>query len=112
MSSDKDNDDDDDGNNKALMLLDDDDDDDDDDEIMKILIYPDEYAEITNQNEKIIIIKKLNHHFDKMIDKSKSFKDHIKSFKKVKILDKYYFINYFDDKVLKSKIFKLKLTNI
>ena len=33
-----------------------------------------------NQNEKNVIIK--NDHFDKVIDKSKSFEEQIKSFKK------------------------------
>ena len=47
-----------------------------------------------------------------MIDKSKSFEDQIKSFKKVENLDEYYSINYFDYKELKSKIFKLKLAHL
>ena len=64
--------------------------------------------ETMSQNE----IKKLNDHFDKMIDKSKSFEDQIKSFKKVENLDEYYSINYFDYKELKSKIFKLKLAHL
>ena len=34
------------------------------------------------QNEKNIIIKKLNNRLDKVIGKSKSFKDQIKSIKK------------------------------
>ena len=63
--------------------------------------------ETMSQNE----IKKLNDYFDKMIDKSKSFEDQIKSFKKVENLDEYYSINDFDDKELKSKIFKLKLAH-
>ena len=80
---------------------------DDGDEITKILMYSDEYAE-TNQNEKYIIIKKLNDNFDKMIDKSKSFEEQIKLLKEIEDLDEYYSINDFDDKELKSKIFKLK----
>ena len=51
----------------------------DDDEIIKILVHSDEYAETTNQNKKNITIKKLNDHFDKIIDKSKSFEDQIES---------------------------------
>ena len=50
-----------------------------------------------------------------MIDKSKSFEDQVKSFKKVENLDEYYSyysINYFDYKELKSKIFKLKLAHL
>ena len=46
-----------------------------------------------------------------MIDKSKSFEDQIKSFKKVENLNQCCSINDFDDKELKSKIFKLKLAN-
>ena len=56
--------------------------DDDDDEIIKILISSNEYDETMNQNKKNIIIKKLNDHSDKIIDKSKSFEDQIKSIKK------------------------------
>ena len=81
---------------------------DDGDEITKILMYSDEYAE-TNQNEKNIIIKKLNDNFDKMIEKSKSLQDQIKSLEKVENPDEYYFINDSDDKELKSIIFKLKI---
>ena len=65
-----------------------------------------------NQNEKNIVIKKLNDHLDKIIDKSKSFEDQIKSIKKVENLDEYYFINDFGDKELKFKIFKLKLAHL
>ena len=46
-----------------------------------------------------------------MMDKSKSIEDQIKSLKKVENLDQY-FINDFDDKELKSKIFKLKLFHL
>ena len=45
---------------------------DDNDEIIKILMYSHEYTETMNQNEKNILIKKLNNHLDKTIDKSKS----------------------------------------
>ena len=65
-----------------------------------------------NQNKKNIIIKKLNDHLDEIIDKSKSFEDQIESLEKVENLDEYYFINDFDDKELKSKIFKLKLAHL
>ena len=74
----------------------------------KTLMSSENDDETMSQNE----IKKLNDHFDKMIDKSKSFEDQIKSFKKVEILDEYYSINYFDYKELKSKIFKLKLAHL
>ena len=62
------------------------------------------------KTKKNIAIKKLNDYFDKIIDKSKSFEDQIESLEKVKNLDQY-FINDFDDKELKSKIFKLKLAH-
>ena len=61
------------------------------------------------KTKKNIAIKKLNDYFDKIIDKSKSFEDQIESLEKVENLEEYYFINDFDDKELKSKIFKLKL---
>ena len=54
-------------------------------------------------------IKKLNDDLDKIIDKSKSFEDQIKSIKKVENLGDYYRVNDFDDKKLKFKIFKPKL---
>ena len=75
-------------------------------------MHSSEYAEIMNQNEKNIVIKKLNDHLDKIIDKSKSFEDQIESLEKVENLEEYYFINDFDDKELKSKIFKLKLAHL
>ena len=49
----------------------------DDDKIIEILMYSDEYAETMDQNWKNITIKKINNYFNKMIDKSKSFKDQI-----------------------------------
>ena len=52
------------------------------------------------KTKKYITIKTLNDHFDK---------DQIKSLEKVENLDEYYFINDFDDKELKSKIFKQNL---
>ena len=60
-----------------------------------------------SQNKKNEI-KKLN----EITDKSKSFEDQIESLKKVENLEEYYFINDFDDKELKSKIFKLKLAHL
>ena len=56
--------------------------------------------------------KNLNDHLDKIIDKSKSFEDQIESLEKVENLEEYYFINDFDDKELKFKIFKLKLAHL
>ena len=75
-------------------------------------MHSSEYAEIMNQNEKNIVIKKLNDHLDKIIDKSKSFEDQIESLEKVENLEEYYFINDFDDKELESKIFKLKRAHL
>ena len=91
---------------------DDDDDDDDDDDIINILTFSNGYAETKNQNEKYIIIKKLNDYLDEIIDKSKSFEDQIKLIRKVENLDDYYYVNNFDDKELKFKIFKLKLAHL
>ena len=45
----------------------------------------DEMVSQNKKNERNIIIKKLNDHFDKMIDKSKSFEEQIKSLKEIKI---------------------------
>ena len=64
------------------------------------------------KTKKNITIKKLNDYFDKMIDKSKSFEDQIKSLKKVENLDDYYYDNNFDDKELKYKYFKIKLAHL
>ena len=60
-------------NDETLMSSDKDDDDDDDgdDKIIKILMYSDEHAETTDQNEKNITIKKLNDYFDEIIHRSK-----------------------------------------
>ena len=58
-----------------------------------------------DQNE---IIKEKNDDSDKIIDKSKSFEDQIKSLKKVENLDDYNYDDDFDDKELKYKIFKLR----
>ena len=82
------------------------------DEITKILMHSHEYAETTNQNEKIITMKKFNDHLDQIIDKSKSFEEKIKSLEKIENLEEYYFICDFDNKVLEFKIFKLKLTHL
>ena len=58
------------------------------------------------------IIKDLNDNLDGIIDKSKSFEDQIKSIRKIKNLDDYYYVNRFGDKKLKFKIFKLKLAHL
>ena len=64
-------------------------------------MYSYEYTETIDQNEKNII-KKLNDHLDKIIEKSKSFEDQIESLEKVKNLDDYYSISDFDDKELQN----------
>ena len=81
----------------------------DEDEIIKILMssfgdYDDD--EVNNR------IKKINDHLDKIIDKSKSFEDQIKSIKKVENLNEFYFINGYDHKELEFKIFKLKFAHL
>ena len=55
------------------------------------------------------MIKKLNDYLDKIIDKSKSFEDQIKLFKKVENLSMYRACKDYSDKELKCKIFKIKL---
>ena len=62
-----------------------------------------------SQNKKNKMEKLINH-LDEIIDKSKSFKDQIKSIRKVKS-HYHYYINDFGDKVLIFKIFKLKLAH-
>ena len=84
----------------------------DEDDIIKILICSNEYYEETNKNKKHKIIKKLNYQLDEIIDKSKLFEDQIKSIKKVENLVDYYYVNDFDDKELKFKIFKLKFAHL
>ena len=64
-----------------------------------------------SQNKKNKI-KELNDHLDEIIDKSKSFEDQIKSIRKIKNLNDYYYVNNFGDKELKFKIFKLKLAHL
>ena len=51
-------------------------------------MHSDEYAETMDQNKKNITIKTLNDYFNKIIDKSKSFEDQIKSLKKKRIFKK------------------------
>ena len=70
-----------------------------------------------NENEKgngndSNIIKRLNDSLDGIIDKSKSFEDQIKSIRKVENLDEYRFMDDYDNKELKFKIFKLELTHL
>ena len=60
------------------------------------------------QNE----MKKSNDYFDKIIDKSKSFEDQIKSLKKREGLKIYYPHKDYDDKEFKYKYFKIKLADM
>ena len=64
------------------------------------------------QQIKNKIIKEKNGGLDKIIDKSKSFEDQIKSLKKVENLDDDYYDDDFDDKELKYKYFKIKLAQL
>ena len=71
--------------------------------------------ETISQNEKKKkkeIIKRLNDDFDKIIDKSKSFEEQIKSIRKVKNLKEYYDMHDYDNKELKLKIFKLQIARL
>ena len=65
-----------------------------------------------DQNKKNKIIKDLNHNLDEIIDKSQLFEEQIESLKKLEGLEEYFFINDFNDKELRSKIFKLKLAHL
>ena len=67
--------------------------------------------ETINQNNNDII-KQLNNFLDEIIDKSKSFEGQIKSIKKVKDLNEYYYISDYDNKELKFTIFKLRLAHL
>ena len=54
-------------------------------------------------------MKEKNDYLDKIIDKSKSFEDQIKSFKKREDLKSYWSYKDYGHKELKSKYFKIKL---
>ena len=62
--------------------------------------------ETMSQNK---ILKELNDNFDKIIEKSKSFEEQIKSLKKREDLKGFWPYNYNGDIDLKSKYFKIKL---
>ena len=68
--------------------------------------------ETISQNEKNKIIKGKNDILHEIIDKSKSFEEHIKSFKKLEGLKGYWPYNDFGDKELKSKYFKIELADM
>ena len=69
-----------------------------------------------NDDDKTIdqnkIIKGLNDILDEIIDKSKSFKEQIKLFKKLKDLKGYWLYNDYDNKELKFKYFKIQLADM
>ena len=65
-----------------------------------------------SQDEKNEIIKGKNDILDKIIDKSKSFEEQIKSLKKREDLKGYWPYNDYDDKELKSKYFKIELADM
>ena len=54
----------------------------------------------------------MNNYFDKIIEKSKSFEEHIKSLHKREDLERYYPDKDYDDKELKYKYFKIKLADM
>ena len=68
--------------------------------------------ETMSQNEKNIRIKNINGYLDKIIDKSKSFEDQIKSIRKLQDLNKHCYMEGYGDKELEFKIFKLKLAHL
>ena len=75
----------------------------------------DDYCDYENQNKTINqneIIKEKNDNLDKIIDKSKSFEDQIKSLKKLEGLKGYWPYKDFGDKELKSKYFKIELADM
>ena len=80
-----------------------------DDEMNKTLMSSNEDDNDNMNQNNNNIIKQLNACLDKIIDKSKSFKDQIKLIRKEKNLDEYYFINDYGDKELEFIIFKLQL---
>ena len=65
--------------------------------------------ETMSQNK---IIKELNNHLDKIIDKSKSFEGKIKSLKKQEDLKGFWPYNDHDGKELKSKYSKIKIADM
>ena len=64
-----------------------------------------------SQNKKNKIIKIENNILGKIIDKSKSFEEHIKSLKKLEDLKGFWPYNDFGVKELKSKYFKIELAH-
>ena len=64
------------------------------------------------QDKKNEIIKDLYDNLDGIIDKSKSFEEQIKSLKKLGDFKGYWPYKYFCDKELKSKYFKIQLSDV
>ena len=62
--------------------------------------------------KKSEIIKGKNYLLDEIIDKSKSFEEQIKSFKKLKDLKEYWDYKDFGDEELKFKNFKIELADM
>ena len=65
-----------------------------------------------SQKEKNIRIKRLNDILDEIIDKSKSFEEQIKLFKKMENLKLYQYSNDLGDKELKFKYFQMEVADI
>ena len=68
--------------------------------------------ETMSQKEKNIRIKRLNDILDEIIDKSKSFEEQIKLFKKMENLKLYQYSNDLGDKELKFKYFQMEVADI
>ena len=77
------------------------------DKTFKLIMIMDIIIMIMDKTFKLI--KQLNDFLDKIIDKSKSFEEQIELVRKVENLDEYCFMDHYDDKKFKFKIFKLKL---
>ena len=84
----------------------------DGDEMDNILMSSKDGDDETMSQNNNNIIKQLNDSLDKIIDKSKSFEDQIKSIRKVENLNEYQFTEDYGDKELKFKIFNLKLAHL
>ena len=66
-----------------------------------------------DENDKTLItIKKLNDDLDEIIEKSKSFKDQIKSLRKVENIIEYCHYEDYGDKELEFKYFKIELAHM
>ena len=72
----------------------------------------DDYYENENDDENENEYDNLNNSLDKIIDKSKSFEDQIESLKKLEDLKEYLPYKDYDDKELKSKYFKIQLSDM